>query len=100
MPDPGAGVSALAVPALIVPGRSVDGVRMPERERGQTAPGTQPLHHVQPDPPAATKPAENATYDGQPRESAGGRQMRLLPALLRAGHARPYGGLSARRATL
>jgi len=51
-------------------------------------------------PPADVSPAEDATYDGQPRGRAGGRQVRLLPALLRAGHARRYGGLSALRGTL
>ena len=59
-----------------------------------------PAAHVQPDPPAVVRPAEDATYDGQPRGRAGGRRVRLLPVLLRAGHARPYGGLSACRATL
>ncbi len=54
----------------------------PERGRTEGAPasaGTQATRcptaaHVQPDPPAVVRPAEDATCDGQPRGRAGGRR--------------------------
>ena len=82
------------VPRMVGGEGSAGAQRPRERTRSPTA------AHVQPDPPAVVRPAEDATYDGQPQGRAGGRRERLLPALLRAGHARRYGGLSALRDTL
>ena len=75
-------------------GRSARAKGAREQTRSPTA------AHVQPDPPAVVRPAENATYDGQPQGRAGGRRERLLPVLLRTGHARRYGGLSVLHGTL